>query len=729
MPIEIRPPALNRPTARPAPKRGRGRRWLRRVLVSVAVLGAVGLAGFTWFAYWPFEGRVGRVEALVPIDVDFLHRTSWRELRATRFLQRNLVDDPVLPELALDRVVVSSDARGRTTLADALGRVPEQEAEINDQLPPALRVLQGLVFGSSSFRVEQDLVPDEVVVAGRWCAGGSPQEGLPRAREVLILSRVSAQVKFAFEAVRHEFVRSRAVNRPDLEITATSDGLLRVQLLHATPPRRPQTCEGGGEMAPFDVWWVARVKDVIALSNAEDLALKVKGVAAGESDSALVGRDFEMERPEGGLASAMDLVGLRSYLTRYFASDGGSDIGAFVGKFLAVDALETARATVTPLEDGVAARATIGYAEGRLREFRDVAATYDQPRVPVTGGIARLLPAKDTALVLQLSAPPKALLRAVFDVLPASDRKLVGQRVAELSAKRRRDGLDAYDDVPAFLDDLAGQLAPSSVVAVARASDAITDDMYQSWYSDDEPDPAPVFAIMARIREGGRQEEVDAFLASRMQVLGALAPEPVTTPEGIQYSRIRFVDLPRQYRLYQPAFKVHDGYFVLATREAYLLEILRVMKGGPEAPESFVSTPAFRETARYLPSEATLALHVDADALRAVAWDLRNPYIRRKHDDQEHALRFRARRMAELARARGGRADFAADKQQVDEEVAAEMVRFRSEGYQDLAAAYRAELDASRRVAAFGFALAARPGSGRLEAAARLLWRGPGPPP
>lgn len=717
-------PTPARPTPHLAKKPvRRGGRWWKRLLVGLAVLGAVGLAGFTWFAYWPFEGGVDRVEALVPVDVDFLYRTSWRELKTSGWVQKNVFDDPVHPDLDPQKVVVSGPREPRQTLRDALARIPEQEAEINGQIPGALHVLQGLVFGTTEFRVEKDLFPGEIVAAGRWCGGGSPQEGPPRWREILLLTRVSAQVKFAFEAVRHDFVRERAVAREDLLLTATPEGLLRVELLNSPPPRRRQTCEGGFEVAPTNVWWVARVKDVLAISNSEDLASKVKGVAAGEGDAAIFGRDFEMERPEGGVAAAVDIVGLRSYLTRFFADADGQKIGSFVGKFIAVDSLDSAKATVAPADDGLTVRADVRFAEGRMREFPDVAATYDQPLQSVAGGICRLLPAKDTALVVQLSTPPRALLRAVYDVLDVNDRKLISARVAEMSSRRRANGQEAYDDVYGFLDDLATQLGSSSVVAVARVAGAFTDDMYREWYSSDDPDPTATLAIMVKIKDGARQADVDAFLAERVAALGALAPEPVTSPDGIEYSRIKFVDLPRQYRLVQPAFKVHDGYLVLATREDYLLEILKVMRGGPGAPASFVSTREFQDVARSLPTEATLSLHVNGDALREIAWDFRNSVIRRRNDDNEHAMRFRAQRMAELARARGGRSDFAEDKKQVDEEVAAEMKRFRSDGYRELVAAYRQELDATRRIAAFGFAIAARRGEGHLETAARVSFR------
>jgi hypothetical protein len=692
------------------------------LIVGTAILAALGLAAFTWFAYWPFEGKVDRVEALVPADVDFVYRTSWQELKASGWIRKNVFEDPIHPDLDPKKILVSGPGEPRQTAEDALQRIPDTEAEINDSIPGPLKVLEGLAFGSKDFRIERDLFPGEVVAAGRWCSGGSPKDGPPKWRELLLLTRVTPVVKFAFEAMRHDFVRERAVNRGDLQITATADGLLRVET--NAPPTRRQTCEGGFEVGPTNVWWVARVKDVLAITNAEDLAQKVKGVAAGEGDAAITSRDFDVERPEGGVAAALDLVGLRSYLIRFFSDDEDQKVGAFVGKFLAVDSLETARATVMPLDDGFLVRADVGYGEARLREHKDVAATYEQPLQPVAEGILRLLPAKDTALVMQVSSPPKAILRAVYEALGAEDRRLVAARVGGISERRAADGKSAYKDVGEFLDELALQLGSASVVAVARVAGEFRDDMYRAWYSNDDPDPTATLAVMVKIRDGARQADVDAFLADRVAALGAMPPEPVTSPEGIEYSRLVFQDLPRQYRLIRPAFKVHDGYFILSTREDYLLEILKVMRGGPQAPASIVTTEEFRKVAASLPQRATLAVFANADVLREIAWDFRNPEIRRRHDDAEHALRFRAERMAAYGRQRGGaRGDFVEDKKRADAEVDAEMVRFRTDGYAEFLAAYREELDATRRVAAFGFALAASPTGGRIDTGARILLR------
>lgn len=720
--ISSRPAPARAPVPGPAPRRRR--RWLRRLVVTLLVLVVVGLAGFTWFAYWPFEGRVDRVEALVPADVDFVYRTSWKELRASGWVQRNVVDHPIHPALDPSKVVVGE--RGETLLR-AFDRIPEQEAQINDSIPEPLRALEGVVFGSPDFRVERDLLAGDVVAAGRWCPGGNPRQGPPRWREILLLTRVTPVVKFAFEAVRHDFVRERAVARPDLELTATSDGLLRVELLDRRAARKRETCEGGFEVGPMNVWWVARVKDVIAISNAEDLALKAKALGGGEGERLVDREGFDVDRPDGALAASMDLAGLHSWLNRLFSDESASAGSAFLGKFVAVTALDRASATVQPLDDGVLARAEVRYRGETLRTFKDVAATYDLDPEPVDqGSVLRLIPAKDTALVAQVRTPPRALLRALYGNLSKADQRLVTNRVREIGARRRADGLTGYDDAEGFLDDLAEQVGSTTAVAVARIPSVFTDAMYKTWYLEGDPVPVPAFAFIVRIRDGSRQEDADEFLADRVAALGFRAPEPVTSPDGIQYSRLRMDVVPAEYALYQPAYKVYDRHLVLATREEYLLEVLRVMRGGPGAPPSVAASDDFRATMRALPSKATVAVFVQGDAMRALLWDLRNPMVRAAHDEDDWKMRYQARRVAEIGRANGGRVDLTPELQErLRKDVAEEMERFRTEGYAQFVAEFRRDLDATRRVAAAGLVLAADRANERVDAGVRLLLRPP----
>jgi hypothetical protein len=700
----------------PAEANGRRRvrrpiKWLLRIGVGLVVLALLAVAAFTWFAYWPLEGKAARLEALVPGEVDFVWRTSWKEVKAEGTVARWLFDDPPVPSLAASAIRV-----GDQTLDRALERVPEIEAQVTEGIPAALKPLQGLLFGSRDFRIERDLLAGDLVGAGRWCGGGSPRERPPQWRELIVLSRVSAQVKFAYEAVHHGFVRRRVAEGPaarDVRLEVRSDGVLQVELLSVVPPARPEVCEGGLPMGALNVWYVARVKDVMAISNSEDLIGRFVELGRGQGESVLDWKDdHQMPAAEGGVAGAADLVGLRSYLNRFLTTGEGTDkLSAFLGKFLAVDSLDRMTGRVLPLpgRDGLLATASVRYNPDRLRDFKDVAATYATLPEPVSKSIVRLVPERDTAAVAVLRTPPRALLHALWQSLDAVEQQTVEENVRMLSAERRRKGEPAYDSVGQFLDEFAVQLGSSTGVAVARIPSVFDGAKYAEYYSSGDPVPLAALAVMVQIREGASQEQVNQWLSDRVAALGFDPPELVTSPDvRLTYSRLKIrprvgrdgvAALPPEYENVRPAFKVNPGYVLLSTREDYLLEILKTMAGGPDAPKSIGSTPDFDAAMRELPSDATLALYLHAGNLRDLLWDYRNDQVRRAHPDNEYAREYRVR----LIRQAGSRPDHGRITQQVDEE----MERWRREEYPRFVEEYRAGLESWRRVASAGFVLSA----------------------
>ena len=48
-----------------------------------------------------------------------------------------------------------------------------------------------------------------------------------------------------------------------------------------------------------------------------------------------------------------------------------------------------------------------------------------------------------------------------------------------------------------------------------------------------------------------------------------------------------------------------------------------------------------------LPGAATVAVYVNGDAMRKLAWDYRNTAVRASHDESQHEKAFRAQRIAE----------------------------------------------------------------------------------
>lgn len=715
--VPPRGPGTLAPAAPPRrPAVPRPLRILKRLLITLAVLAVLGLVGFTWFAYWPLEGRIERVEALVPADVEFLYRTNLAEVRAQGFLQRNVFERPVHPAIDPNKAVV--DPATHRTLAQALEAIPEAEAQINDSIPGILKFFENLLFRTTEFRVEKDVFPGEVVAAGKWCAGGDPAAGPPQWRQLLVLTRVSPLVKFAFEAVKHDFVRERSVPRDEVEMTVTPEGWLRVERLNYVEPRRAQTCEGGVVRDSVKVWWVARHLDVLAITNNEDLLHGVVGARGGE-ERAIDRPGFDGERPDGGLAASIDLSSLHSYLTRCF--DGSSKIvSSIVSKFLVVDALDRVQASVasrtdgSPPRDGVAITADVRYSEERLRASPDVLRTYGLAPISVADGIARVVPAKDTAIVVQVKTEPRILLTALFESLSPSDRRLIDGRVRDISVDRKASGKTGYASTQEFLDDLGSQLGSDTGIAISRLSSVFDKVKYEEWFSNADPMPTAVLALVFKIRDGVKQEEVDGFLSDRVRALGFDPPERASSPNGLPYSRLRLPPpKPRDYEFVEPAFAVINGTLVLSTREDFLLEILKTMKG---ETTSVADSSEFRAAMAPLPRDATVAAFFHAKNLLALAWDFRNDHV---HSVGEPELTARLLQLRVDLQKAGSTIDEKA-LAAINEQVDAEADRYRRLEYARYIDEYRTFLDGCRRIRAAGFVLEARATEQRLTGGASL---------
>lgn len=694
----------------PDPSRvSRPLRWLRRLLIAGVVLAALCLAGFTWFAYWPLEGKVDRVEGLVPADVDFLYRTSWTELKATGWIQRSLFDQPIHPSLDANKMVVDP-VRG-TTFARSLDTIRQTEDQIAESIPGALRTLQGLFFGSKEFRVEKDLFPAEVVAAGRWCSGGSPDAGPPQWRELLLLTRVTPVVKFAFEAVRHDFVRERLGLPDDVDLSVTPEGMLRIDRLRYREPAKPMTCEGGAVMGSLKVWYAARVKDVLVISNSEDFARLAVDVEKGGGDRAIDRPGFDVERPEGGIAASLDLIGLRSYLERFFSGSGpdSKTVGRFFSKFVAIDSLDRMGSVLRPSGDGLEASAEISYESETMRRHRDAAATYELPPGPIASGIARLVPEKDTVFLAQVKTPAGSLLHALYDSLPAEDQRMVENNLKEVSARRRAKGEIGYANMGDFLDELGQQLGSDTGVVIARMSKVFDGVQYADWFSGKDPHPSAILTVMCRIKDGATQEQVNEFLGDRVGALGFKPPESVTSPDGLEYSRLRLPVQTKDTELIEPAYKVYQGQLILSSREDGLLEVLRTMRGDVR---SLADSEAFVEAMAPLPKDATLAIYANGDALRALAWDFRNDWVHRNHDDVRHLSEYRAKLHDEARRIN--------DLGPINDKVDAEAERYRREEYPGFVSAYRRQLDDLSRFRAFAFVLAADRADAKLRGGVSL---------
>ncbi|MHC5012660.1 MAG: hypothetical protein ACYTG6_17230, partial [Planctomycetota bacterium] len=197
------------------------RRILKRLAIFAVILGILGLIGFTWFAFWPLEGSIDRIEALVPEDVDFVYKTSWKELKGTRWIEENVQEAPFLPMLR-------SQVR---ELDRQLDQMAAEEDRINASIP----------LGLATFSFEDDVAAGEIIAAGRFCRQSGPERGPPRWREILLLTRIGWKTKF-FSALKHGFVRSRV--GPGLTVEDIGEGIYKFTLanVRVSPERDRRIC-------------------------------------------------------------------------------------------------------------------------------------------------------------------------------------------------------------------------------------------------------------------------------------------------------------------------------------------------------------------------------------------------------------------------------------------------------------------------------------------------------
>jgi hypothetical protein len=657
---------------------------LKRLLLLVLVLAVLSVVAFSWFLYWPLEGSVDRVASLVPAEIDFVYQASWPEMRATGWIDRNVVEHPVHPSFEVGAIV------------EALEDVRAEIARVNETIPlAALRM-----------DLERDFLSGPVVAAGRFCGGASPEEGPPRWREILLLARVTARMKVNLAALRLGPVRSRTGPGVAIEPRA---GYLRIELKDVVPTdRRQRACEGGHERPPENLWYLARVKDVMAVTNSEDLAEKVAALGRGEGQRAIDRPGFELKPTTGGISAVVDVVPLRSYLNRLLSGpDARGGSAAFLGRFTTVDALDRMNASVEPAgPDGLRAFADIRHIPSDLHP--QVRAAYALPPTPFAEGIASMVPAKDTIAVAHLETPPENLLAALYESLSPSDRRLWEDNLKDASARAKAEGRKGYASVSEFLDDLASKLDTTSGVAVARLSSVFDQVEYADWFSPDDPKPTQVVAVVANVRPalGNTAEErrkvVDEFLADRVAILGLEPPEPAVR-DGVPYSRMRLKTQIRDLEHVKPAYLVFEGRLVLASHEDYLFAILDTMRGAPGSA-SLASTEEFRAATSPLPRNVTVGLYANVAELRRVLWDYRNQWVHEAHPDDRYAIDLRAR----LLRTAASRGPVSAEEtERINEEVDREVDRYRAEQYAVFLEERRRQLEDLRRLRAAAVSLSA----------------------
>jgi len=661
-------------------------KYLKRLLIVLLVLGALGVAAFTWFCYWPLEGEVDDLLNLVPEDVEFVLRGNYEDIEATGWIQENVIDNPLHPDMR--RPVEEGLEEARVQMA-------EIERQINANIPS--------LFDSLHFNVEEDVLKGEMIAAGRFCRGPGPDQGGPKWQEILILKRVSMKTR-CVAALKHRFIREGL--GPNLQASSEADDVFKLVFPNVPPltVRERSGCGDGFVIPPQNVWYLRRVKDVIAVSNSERLVRAVAGLAeSGDGTGSFGARPgFDVEAQSGKIVAAINIEPLHSYLKRIFTY--WPDLKP-IRSFLEPAALKKLSGSIS-LEgtDLLEGSAQITTTPAQARElWQNV---YSLPERSMREGIAQMVPAKDTFAVLSLRCDPEYLLTTLYnDMLTAADRRLWNQNLKSTE----------YDTVEDFFRDLATRISDEAMIALSRLSVEF-DNIHPKEFFDETIDPRPGLAVMVRIKEGANQDELDAYLAEKVPLLGMSKELVKVEYRGFKYSRAELVAKTLDYALVSPCFILARDHLILTNNEGYMRQILDAV--------SDAKTPTLAEDETYqvtmarLASRGHIGLFADMEKLtripedvendrgapgtRGLLWDRRNLWVRANKDGRAEAIRYRHELQKRYPRRLSPQQEDA-----IEDKVDAHMESWR-ESYSQFTEEWRRQLDGLRRIRGLGLVIGAR---------------------
>jgi hypothetical protein len=698
--------------------------WLKRLLIVALVLGVLGLIAFTWLFYWPLEGGQDKVEDLVPGSADFLLKTTWAELRNTGFVQTNVRDEPLAP----DRRKVWRDQ-----IQPQLDQVGAIESQVNAQIP----------LGLTRLSIENDIFPGEIVISGRFCRDIGPPRP-PSWRELLLLFRTGWKGKL-FAGLSHEFIRDRVNEQGQgVTITPTDDADIFKLVFRNVPVSDARTRTGCGDgfiMPPENVWYGARIRDVLAFSNSETLIARAVDLGRGTGTDSFGERPgFSLDAPSGSIAAAVDLGPMHLYLRRLIEL-GGPRMRA-VKDFLDMDSLDRLNGYVALAStDMLAGRARIRLAPGGLNAA--VQEAYSGPPLDLRAGLASYVPAEDTYAFVQLRTDPQHLLMSIYRHVLSEDE----QHLWDDNLRNQDERL--YPDVETFLRDVASRLGDSVGISFARLSELYDTVTYPSFASENlEVDPNPgagAIAFVIPLRTVGSAKEVDEFLAQRVHLMGFSSELERVEHAGFTYTKLKFQQLQdaANFRLIRPAYILVQDRLVLATHETYLRKILDVYAEAAKHPP-LSADPTFRTTMEGLPEKGHLSAWLDLEKVtrvppratdlanqpdppggpRGLLWDQRKRWLEVEKDPTAKARELRAA----IKQQRFGNRPLDNDEEdRLDAEVAAQMKPYEAR-YAEFLEERRAQIAGLRRGRALGLVLQGH-GSEPITAEAVILFRPADAPP
>ncbi len=681
-------------------------KWTKRLVLLLLVLGLAAFLIFGFMFFWPWEGKIDNVMELVPYDVEFVLRGDYEDFEDLEWLDKNVTENPLHPTVKAwttgKRRELPPNVPTLPTIRESLEDI---ESQINRQIP--------LDAEWATFGVVKDILRGETVVAGNFCRGAKPAAGPPSWQEILLLTRVSWRSKFV-SGLRFGFVRNNL--GPNLKAEELEGNVFKLTFpnVPVRPLRERSTCGDGFVIPEDNIWYLYRIKDVIALSNSESLVMKVAALGEGSamgSESFLDRPGFSVDASDTGVRAAIDMTPLHRYLIRateeFPAMRPVLNVLRPKGLLKLTGGLDLSTYSVLRGEANLEIKPT------EIQEAYD--SVYRLTPRPVREGIADMVPAKDTFAIAFLRTNPKFLMKTIYRELSPADRRLWEENL------RRMDG--GYRSLDEFFRDLADYMGETATVAVGRLSEVFNKIDYSDWYSD-EVDPFPAVAILADVRPGITLDEVTEFLKAKLPLLGVDKNLKEETYKGFTYGWGQLEIQVMDYKLFEPCFIAVQGQVILASNRKYLHQILDTIKG---ETEPLSKDERFRTTMAALPDRGQIGVFLDLEKFtripkdtnpgsqpRGYLWDERNNWVRKNKDPRSEAIAFREREARALPRN-----PTRAQEDDLEKRVA-QFVEAHQAQYADFLNEYRIELGELRRFGAFAAVLSASGNDLRLETVVQL---------
>ncbi len=410
-------------------------------------------------------------------------------------------------------------------IREMLHSLEETEQQINDQIP-------GDVV---TFSVAGDVFPSETIFSGRFCEGWDPKRGVPRWWEFLALHArlLEAEVRLGAEAR----VRGRKMALPDATITDRGDGVYKLVLsptiIRPSPVRARAGCAAGVVIPPENVWFMARVKDVIAFGSSESILREVLYLQEfPDSGRSYLSRPWvRLDAPANAVAASLDLHPLENYLVRLLEMQGSPV--TILQRYLTLTALDRMNGTLAlPSKDLLQVETEIRYQPSQLAEgISDVYAL--RPRTP---GLVRGSPASRRGHVRRPPAPD-----AAAPPHPGDLRRHSHARRPRSSGTTTSGAWASTRTSTSSSRSSPGSSSDTAAIAVGprRATSSTASTTRTSTPTPTLPDPNwPALAMMVRLKTGVLPAELDAYLAERVPLLGGQSELEKVEYRGLTYTRI-----------------------------------------------------------------------------------------------------------------------------------------------------------------------------------------------